>query len=542
MVKFAKDDDVQYDIRKHDFQRFLLGVYRVNLSSVRIVEKQPGMLETPRQAVRRVADEALLDNAAVEIRKAVAAGAKQVIYFAQDKLFLRSLRGMLKRDADLGLSDENVQILDSSVPGSRRKKLVEEPMRDIVKVFLMTSSGARGVSFPKTDWIIAAVPRFNIESALMEIAQLIYRGRGIYRDEKGTEVSGDTVPRQLVMLVDDFLIHEEEIDKRQWLRQSLDLMTLLVMLRATIFTRITGDAGLRQSLALVPVGGVGLEELMTLMSQYVTQFIAEADTFVRGGGRDDLSGLVAKARTNCYELFGSFRLQATAKKDADGSSFVSEDKAREFFERTANVLAPLLPEKEMRPSIPEHVYFSGPIVLESWAHFEKRETFSFEGHLTDVGKMTRELYMQLKDVDQNTALPSSLRIPAANLLRLLARDKPGAANEFSTLKELKSPNTWVALPTAYVQFMRPVRSHDDKPKSLEEPEMWREGLGRALSASNAVMPAIARYDGMPWVAGVGRTNPLKFDVVFDDRYFMASNELNLLNTLLLSSESGDEIG
>lgn len=72
--------------------------------------------------------------------------------------------------------------------------------------------------------------------------------------------------------------------------------------------------------------------------------------------------------------------------------------------------------------------------------------------------------------------------------------------------------------------------------------MWREGLGRALSDSNAVMPAIARYDGMPWVSGVGRTNPLKFDVVFDDRYFMASNELNLLNTLLLSSESGNEIG
>lgn len=58
-----------------------------------------------------------------------------------------------------------------------------------------------------------------------------------------------------------------------------------------------------------------------------------------------------------------------------------------------------------------------------------------------------------------------------------------------------------------------------------------------LSASNAVMPAIPRYDGMPWVAGVGQTNPLKFDVVFDDRYFMASNELNLLNALLLVEDS-----
>ncbi|MBE0548489.1 MAG: hypothetical protein IH627_12760 [Rubrivivax sp.] len=33
---------------------------------------------------------------------------------------------------------------------------------------------------------------------------------------------------------------------------------------------------------------------------------------------------------------------------------------------------------------------------------------------------------------------------------------------------------------------------------------------------------------------VGEVSPLRLDLVFDDRYFMASNELNLLNTLLLA--------
>lgn len=222
---------------------------------------------------------------------------------------------------------------------------------------------------------------------------------------------------------------------------------------------------------------------MSLMSQYVTQSISEADTFVHGGEHEDLTKLVSRARTNCYELFSRFRLQATAHKGANGSSFVKGDDAREFFERASSPLAPLLPSLENRPTIPEHVYFAGPMVLESWAHFDKRELFSFEGHRTDVDQMTRELYMQLKDIDQNPALPSSLRIPAASLLRLLARDKLGAANEFSTLKELKSPNTWVALPTAYVQFVLPARAHDDKSKVLGEPEMWREGLGgRCLPA------------------------------------------------------------
>jgi hypothetical protein len=76
------------------------------------------------------------------------------------------------------LSSNQVAILDSSVTASKRKALIADERRDTVKVFLMTSSGARGVSFPKTDWIIALLPRFGIESALMEVAQLIYRGRG----------------------------------------------------------------------------------------------------------------------------------------------------------------------------------------------------------------------------------------------------------------------------------------------------------------------------------------------------------------------------
>jgi hypothetical protein len=174
----------------------------------------------------------------------------------------------------------------------------------------MTSSGARGVSFPKTDWIIAAVPRFNIEAALMEIAQPIYRGCGQYLDEEGAPVSGDNVARQLVMMIDDFIVGDGPTDMRQWLRQSLDLMTLLVMLRSTIFTRITGDAGLRQPLALVPVGAVGTEELVNIMSEHVTSFLNEAEVFrIRGKGPTRV-GLVRAAASSIVELFARTKLQA----------------------------------------------------------------------------------------------------------------------------------------------------------------------------------------------------------------------------------------
>lgn len=510
--------------------------YKVNLTAVRPEEKPTGEMETARQAVRRVASDAVMDGAKAEILGALAGGAQQVIYFAQDKNFLGDLRNALSKEPELG--DGRVEVLDASVPGYKRKKLIEPATRDQVKVFLMTSSGARGVSFPRTDCIIAAVPRFNVEAALMEIAQLIYRGRGHYKDANGNSVSGDKVPRRLVMLVDDYLLSEEEMDPRQWLRQSIDLMTLLVMLRATILTRITGDAGLRQSLALVPVGAVGLEELVSLMSQNVTQFVKEAEVIWRRLKDEDKVTLVKRAQANVIELFSHTKLQASARKDKDRRTMVRYQDAKDLCEMASGPLRPLLVHAAEGTSVPDHLFVSGPAFLENWGDFDKLEVFSFEGHTTEVNQVSRRVIAQLLTIDEDRAFPQNLRQPAANLLRLLQREKKDAANEFNTLKNLKSPNTWISIPAGYLQFMAVERLREGRPFEVVDPELWREGLAQGLSATSAVMPPIPRYAEYPWAASVGNANPLKLDTVFDDRYFMASNELNLLNVLLLSAETG----
>lgn len=520
--------------------------YRVQLSAVRLVEstklKNLGQLQTPREAIRAAADEAALESARSQIADALQAGARQVIYFAQDKQFLRSLRGALVATDALSLSWDTVKVLDSSVPGPERKRLVKEEVRDSVKVFLMTSSGARGVSFPLTDWIIASVPRFNIESALMEIAQLIYRGRGMYHDAQGNEVSGDRIPRHLVMLVDDYVVWQEEMDKRQWLRQSLDLMTLLVLLRSTIITRIKGDAGLRQRLAIVPVGAVGSEELISLMSQYVAQFVKEAEVYKVQGDDKELVKLVLRASTHIQEIFSRARLHGVARKGEDGRSIVKANFAEELLQLVTDGISPLLVAATEGTSIPDHQYFSGPAVVETWAGFDKQEVFAFEGHETQVSKASRELIGALYAIDKETRLASAIRTPAINLLRLLQRDEHDATNEFKTLKELKSPNTWVAVPADYYSFLHSAAPEEGKLFRLEDPGLWQEALARTLNAGSAVLPPLPRYETFPWAAGVGQVSPLKLDLVFDDRYFMASNELNLLNTLLLANESQGEGG
>mgnify|MGYP000453742054 FL=1 len=539
-VKIGGIKTKTFHVMTNSYPASELGIhYRVRMTSVRPEETQLGTLETPRQAIRREAETKLLDSAADEICGALSKGAAQVIYFAQDKLFLSSLKAKLAQEEDFGLTDENVQILDSSVAGWRRKQLVEPETRDQVRVFLMTSSGARGVSFPKTDWIIATVPRFNIEAALMEIAQLIYRGRGQYVNDDGVRVSGDNVPRQLVMMVDDFIFGDGPTDKRQWLRQSLDLLTLLVMLRATIYTRITGDAGLRQPLALVPVGAVGTEELVSIMSQHVTNFLKEAEVFKLRGKDPTRVGLVKAAGANIIELFARTKLQAVGKKDVDTRTVVKESELSSVRELATSSIAPLLRYSETS-SFPDHTYFAGPVIFENWEAFAKQEVFTFEGHEAETAQSTRNLLAQLYRIDEDKAYPNAIRTPAKSLADLLRRDNQDSAVEFNTLKDLKSPNTWVAVPAGYLQFLQTEEAQSGMSFELGDADLWLEVLGKSLNAGSATMPPIARFRSFPWCASVGAVEPLNLALVFDDRYFMASNELNLLNTLLLSEHNPSE--
>ncbi|MFZ4702607.1 MAG: helicase-related protein, partial [Candidatus Methylumidiphilus sp.] len=374
--------------------------YRVRLDVVRPVELPDGNMQTVRQAINEQQGEVLIANVVEEIRRAVAAGADQVIFFAQNKAFLRDVQTTLTGGEDGHrplLPAGQVAIIDSSIPASQRKALLADDRRDQVKVFLMTSSGARGVSFPKTDWIIALMPRFGIEAALMEVAQLIYRGRGkTYTADDGTvRDDGDWKNRRLVMLLQDFMPEGCEPEPRLWLRQVSDLLTFLVMLRAAIYTRITGDAGLdRQKLALVPVGGIGSEEMLSLMSTHVRDFLSECEVFLRDSSSDkEHCGLIVNAKSNVERLFSKFSLDVTDRQGGLRSVARIADVQR-FSNLASADNAPLLLDPQETPELllPEDVYCVGPFWLEHLEKLDKQERFSIEGWLTNMDSQSNKLY------------------------------------------------------------------------------------------------------------------------------------------------------
>lgn len=512
--------------------------------SIRLAPITPGLTsdgkkQTVRQAIREQSEDELLANAYQEIQRGLERGSQQLIFFAQNKAFLRRLQEKLTAGADALLPREQVAVLDQNVPPHRRLELVREPRRDEIRVFLMTSSGARGVSFPKTDWIIASIPRFNIETALMEVAQLIYRGRGMYTDpETGEQVSGDNTARQLVMLVNDFIIVDENIERsRLWLRQASDLLTMLVMLRSTIHTRIKGDAGLRrQRIAFVPVGFIGDEELLNPMSNDVKDFLREAQIFICDEHPSEAKALVKRAEQLTRKIFADFDLTSQAS-DMNARSYVNYRTLEALVKTVSRSSSWLLPSLESDAlKIPDCLTCIGPFWMEDWAERKTEERFSFEGWRADVQEGSRHLLGLLRQIYEDTGLPTKLKRPAKELHRLLIRQKDESVREYSTLQAMRTENIVVSLPFDYPHFWRKQLEEDARRQVLEEPETWRSALGRALTPQGLVMPVIPQYQEFPWAAVAGHRIFAQLETIFSDRYFMASSQLNLLNTILLEDE------
>jgi hypothetical protein len=338
------------------------------------------------------------------------------------------------------------------------------------------------------------------------------------------------------MLLQDFLPTKEDApDARQWLRQISDLLTYLVMLRATIYTRITGDAGLVRQLALIPVGGIGTEEMLSLMSTSIRDFLQEADVLLHDQSTNEQQrGLCANAKNNVSHLFSKFSLEGIAKnRDFKSVARISDIQHFSNLASADDALLLMFPQDHPNSVLPAHRYCVGPFWLEHWHDVDKQERLSFEGWLTDVEQQIRKLLGELGHLSESYDLPDKLRHSAKELHTILIRDTAGLTREFSTFKTLKSPATWLAVPVDYARFWK--KDMNDKMPSLGDESAWRDYLGACLS-SRTVLPVIPRYADIPFVVTVGEQDPTQLNLVFDNRYLGVSNELNLLNTILLAEK------
>lgn len=522
--------------------------YCISLSTIERRLTDSGEPEPVKKAIEREAGDAMMDVAIEEIGRACndLGPDEQVVFFAQDKGFLSDLRKQLTAGDDgkprvPGLGGDDVAILDSATYPKDRKQLVEPETRDRKRVFLMTSSGARGVSFPLATRIVAFVPRFAVETGLMEIAQLIFRGRGGTTLD-GRKIDGDKLDRRLSLVLTDFVLRtpsetDAEIDRR-WIRQAIDLTCFSVLLRSTIMTRISGDADVpSRRLAVVPVGRTGADEMEETVAGAVRELHEECRA-VRNRAGDALSGTLTRIMEVTERLFSGYTLAARLKNRGGGS--VGEPSAldRALMETSADS-APLLGRDVARP--PGRAVAFGPLLMEPLDHAETREVMHFETwrerHRRDLENM-RGL---LDAVTNEAAAPDRLRGAARDVRRMLGYDDDALRVAHDVGKGLNASNLWLAVPADHRRFTRPTRTDlaEGRDRRLEDPLDWMSALVRSASTTQTGLdfgPILPTYESMPFLAFLATTDPTDTARLFDARYFLASKEFNLLNAIVLGGE------
>jgi hypothetical protein len=532
--------------------------YAVRLDTV---DRSPaidgGVAPSPRKAIRDQYGQARLRAAVEEVFASLSRLPcdRQVILFAQDKVILRDIRRVLVDPgsfAEYGdgpgvetfgqrLTDEQIGMLDSSVSERDRRRLIQPAVRDSKRVFLMTSSGARGVSFPHATTLIAFVPTFAVESGFMEIAQLIFRGRGVAVDpDTGEAWDGDALDRKIVLILQDFVLDDEQLDSRQWLRRTVDLVSALVLLRATILTRITGDAGIPgQRAAVVPVGRIGGDEADTSLAQSVSAFLHEGKVYLRERSPAILRTRVDRAMRDAASAFRALRLTGTPL-DPARRSLATPAVLREVMDVACGAAAPLLWDTR-HVSIPDATCSLGPIWLESWADVRAEEAFRFQGAYASGQARLRGLLGNCRAIERDREIPPALRRAARDVVDILQRADDLLGLTYFTRRAIGSGRLWVCLPVDYERFcaLPPGEEHVGKWYQLADPESWFELLSRAAGATGAAAaqyPVLPYFEGRPFAGVTAQADPTGLDRAFDDRYFMASSELNLLNTILFVAE------
>lgn len=170
----------------------------------------------------------------------------QYILFIQDKEIIRQIASECE---SRNITCE--EVTSDISPKSKRGMEARINKPDGAAIILMTSSGARGISFKYATTIACYVPTFQVPTNLMEIIQAIYRGRG-------DNLVDQQETKHLVFYVDLTIKSKNSnidnaIRKRKQLHNDIDAMTMMLLIEASMETRIYG-ADQMTGYAVTPLG------------------------------------------------------------------------------------------------------------------------------------------------------------------------------------------------------------------------------------------------------------------------------------------------
>jgi hypothetical protein len=532
--KLAKNSDViePLQVTPFEFKRLPATVINANSYPARSLEitykvfvetvkyNENASLKEDNNLVKRVQSEIIQD-----INQRLAEpGVEQIIVYIQNKRRLAELIDKIQKEREFNQFEDYLEI-HANISEEEKQKIQE--CKDTAKVIFMTASGSRGLSFPKTKHILVDIAHFQIEKNLMEVIQVIYRGRG--EDKYGKTLDGED--KELVFYVSDTAVYYADDAELSLQESKLSLLNLLLILKTAVMTRILGYGYLgREKFVMIPIGGKSVSAVGDTFSNKMASLIKTLKSESYRGDR-----LLKEVYTSLEELLGrgEFVLTNSDNSRHKGDSYLEmwDDFNKKFLEK-CNPLDGLLSYDNL-----EIGHVCGSLLVVPLANknlLEKYQMRLREQIQKCVDNQLLHKMYQIRDSDSYAEnVRSAITGGAIELLQFLNSD----VEKTQYFEQLSQQfDRYYAIPLfAFVSGEEMQEYFADS--GLEEPEdmRFREILSaymREMYPVDSVMPIGHKYQDFPFIVFRSYSLEQSRAKMFTDKYLLSSNELNVLNLIL----------
>ncbi|KYC44091.1 hypothetical protein WA1_02830 [Scytonema hofmannii PCC 7110] len=454
----------------------------------------------------------------------------QLIVYIQDKQRLRQLISLVKKKLSWFKKNETYLEIHSQV--TDMETLLK--CKNQVRVVFMTSSAARGISFPHAKHIIVELPRFQIENNLMEIIQVIYRGRG----EFGEGQNNDRACKKITVYIIEQVFTNTPNNQQSNSTRAANLIGSLLVLRAAVMTRILGAGNLGgRNIAMIPVGGKAIYSSGETFSTRIKSLMQ----LLRSHQRlhpDDLN--VKLVFENLSTLFKSSEFLIQPPRVSNSS--VVQQQARkkisllsllelgvDFLFDQCSCMAELL-EIELNPQ----VYMDGSLLIIPMNNYTVTSRYSIDPYSQIRSYITTNFRNALKNISQGDYsgnIKNEILFTIDFIEHLLQ-------NEGNTQQISDSSNfsdQYLAIPIHFLLKDKILQSSfigdENSPMSYDF-RILLERYIKALYPANDFLPIGNGYPDFPWVIFKSYDLAQIRRSLFKANYFLNSRSLNLLNLIL----------
>ena len=493
--------------------------YKVFIESCKFNED--ALLDRETDVTKTIQGEILQDIEALLQRSDV----EQLIIYIQNKQRLGDLINKIREHR--GEFEKGTDYIEIHADiGEEEKELVQKWKKD-AKVVFMTASGSRGLSFPKAKHILVEIPRFEIEKNLMELIQVIYRGRG--KDEI------DNQDKELIFYLGDRAVYFEDNKEISIQESKLSLLNILLILKASIMTRIYGCGQIgSDKFIIIPIGGKSVFAAGETFSSQMKNLIDKLKSEHRKN-RSDLR--LPQVYDSLEELLGQADLTLRNNVESSGKSQTSYLSQRDFFNNQFSQLVSEGFDKLLNLDHLELGYMSGGLLVVPIASQTLEETYIMP--LAKIAQnVNSELWHNMQIISYGSAYSESLQFAIKDAMELVKEltnsvDKTQRFEQSSQRKD-----RYYALPLfAFIAgevFSEYFASNPEEPKYQDFRNILTQYI-QALYPVGNVLPIGDKYQDFPFVVFRSYSLEQIREKIFTDKYLLSSNELNVLN-LVLSKE------